>query len=152
MTKEDLPMAHAGMAAEEELQKKYYDEGRVFILQIESTLRCPQLCNYCYAKSMPDSPHGLSSKKIYELLDFASEMNVRMIEGEGLKIIETEDLSDDFASHVDIYVGILKENKQNIIDGLGDELYEYAEGGLLAWQKAAHEKKVGRGLFIAKKP
>ena len=76
----------------------------------------------------------------------------KLIEGEGLRIIETEDLSDDFASHVDIYVGILKENKQNIIDGFGAELYEYAEGGLLAWQKASHEKKVGRGLFIAKKP
>ena len=75
-----------------------------------------------------------------------------LIEGQGLEIIETDDLSDDFANHVDIYVGILKENRQNIIDGFGDDMYEYAEGGLLAWQKAAHEKKVGRGLFIAKKP
>ncbi|MDY6964732.1 MAG: radical SAM protein [Halobacteriota archaeon] len=80
MTKEDLPMTHAGMAAEEELQKRYYDEGRVFILQIESTLRCPQLCNYCYAGSLPDSPHGLPSEKIYELLDSASEMDVSMID------------------------------------------------------------------------
>ena len=80
MTKEDIPMAHAGMAAEEGLQKRCYDEGRVFILQIESTLRCPQLCNYCYAGSMPDSPHGLSSEKIYELLDSASKMKVRMID------------------------------------------------------------------------
>ncbi|MDY6964731.1 MAG: methyltransferase domain-containing protein [Halobacteriota archaeon] len=75
-----------------------------------------------------------------------------LIEGEGFDIIETDDLSDDFARHVDIYVRILKENQQNIIDGFGEELYKFAEGGLLTWQKAAHEKKVGRGLFIAKKP
>ena len=35
MTKEDIPLAHAGMASEFELQKKYYEEGRIFILQIE---------------------------------------------------------------------------------------------------------------------
>ena len=53
MTKEDVPLAHAGMASQIDLQQKYYDEGKIFILQIESTLKCPQLCNYCYAGSKP---------------------------------------------------------------------------------------------------
>jgi radical SAM protein with 4Fe4S-binding SPASM domain len=80
MKKEDVPLSHAGMASEFELQKKYYNEGRVFILQIESTLRCPQLCNYCYAGSRPDSPHGMNSDKIIELLDSASNLGIRMID------------------------------------------------------------------------
>jgi len=80
MTKEDIPMAHASMASEIELQKKYFDEGRIFILQIESTLKCPQLCNYCYAGSLPDSPKGLTSDKIRELIDSAASMKVRMID------------------------------------------------------------------------
>ena len=80
MVKEDIPMVHASMASEIELQKKYYDEGRIFIIQIESTLKCPQLCNYCYVGSLPDSPEGLTSDKIRELIDSAASMKVRMLD------------------------------------------------------------------------
>ena len=80
MHKEDVPLAHAGMASEFELQKQYYENGRIFILQIESTLSCPQLCNYCYADSKPDSTHGMSSNKIRDLLDSAKILGVRMID------------------------------------------------------------------------
>jgi len=80
MTKEDIPLAHAGMASEFELQKKYYEDGRIYILQIESTLKCPQLCSYCYTGSLPDSPEGLTSEEIRNLLDSAAEMGVRMID------------------------------------------------------------------------
>ena len=62
MKREDVPLIHAGLASDFELQKEYFNEGKIFILQIESTLRCPQLCNYCYAGSRPDSPHGMSSE------------------------------------------------------------------------------------------
>lgn len=80
MKKEDLPLAHAGMTSEIELQEQYFKEGKIFILQIESTLRCPQLCNYCYVGSKPDSPKGMSSEKIKELLDSAANLEVRMID------------------------------------------------------------------------
>lgn len=76
----------------------------------------------------------------------------KLIEGVGMKIKEKEDLGDDFTKHMDIYVGILQDNKQNIIAGFGEELYIEAEKGVLAWQKAAKEKWVSRGLWIAKKP
>jgi radical SAM protein with 4Fe4S-binding SPASM domain len=78
--KEDLPMAHAGMASEMELQKKYFDEGKVFILQIESTLKCNQFCKYCYANSKPDSSPGMNSTKIKELLDSAINLEVKVID------------------------------------------------------------------------
>ena len=80
MTQEDVPLAHAGMASEIELQKQYYEQEKIFILQIESTLRCPQLCDYCYAGSKPNSPEGMSSNKIKELLNSASNLEVRMID------------------------------------------------------------------------
>jgi radical SAM protein with 4Fe4S-binding SPASM domain len=80
MKGEDVPLAHAGMASEFELQKEYYNEGKIFILQIESTLRCPQLCSYCYAGSTPDSAHGMNSFKIRELLDTAAKLEIRMID------------------------------------------------------------------------
>lgn len=70
----------------------------------------------------------------------------------GYKLIEKEDLQEDFAKYMDIYLKILRDNKSNIIAGYGAELYTEAEKGVLAWNKAAHDKKVGRGLWIAKKP
>jgi len=76
----------------------------------------------------------------------------KLIEDTGYKLIEKEDLGEDFANHMDIYVGILQDNKENIEKGFGPELYEAAEKGVLAWHKAAHEKKVSRGLWLAKKP
>lgn len=78
--KEDVPLAHAGMAAQFDLQKQYYAEGEVFILQIEATLQCPQLCNCCYAGSTPESPQGLSSATIRQLLDAAAALKVQMID------------------------------------------------------------------------
>lgn len=80
MNREDVPLSHAGMASEIALQEEYYNEGKIFILQIESTLKCPQLCDYCYAGSTPDSPHGMMSEKIKELLNTASNLGVRMID------------------------------------------------------------------------
>ena len=75
-----------------------------------------------------------------------------LIENTGYNLIEKEDLGDDFAKHMDIYVGILQDNKENIEKGFGSDLYLAAEKGVLAWHKAAHDKKVSRGLWIAKKP
>ncbi|MFW9822841.1 MAG: radical SAM/SPASM domain-containing protein [Candidatus Thorarchaeota archaeon] len=78
--KEDIPLKHAGMTSEIELQKEYFNCGKIFILQIESTLRCTQLCNYCYAGSTPDSPQGMESEKMKELLNSAAKLEIRMID------------------------------------------------------------------------
>ncbi|MFX1574496.1 MAG: class I SAM-dependent methyltransferase [Promethearchaeota archaeon] len=77
---------------------------------------------------------------------------IRLIEIVGMNLEEKENLNHDFAIHMDHYVSILQKNKDNIINGFGKELYEEAEKGLLAWQRAAHNKWVSRGLWIAKKP
>ncbi len=77
---ENAPMEHAGMASDDELQRQYFEAGRVYRLQVESTLSCPQLCDYCYAESKPDSSHGMSSGKIKEVLDAAAAMGVKVID------------------------------------------------------------------------
>ncbi|NVM45709.1 MAG: methyltransferase domain-containing protein [Candidatus Lokiarchaeota archaeon] len=76
----------------------------------------------------------------------------KVMENLGYKIVETQDLQEDFAKHMDKYAETLQKAKSDIEAGFGPELYLAAEEGVLAWQKAAHEKKVGRGLWIAKKP
>ena len=75
----------------------------------------------------------------------------KLIKKNNLKLIEKEELGEDFAKHMDIYVKILQDNSENIEKGFGLELYIEAEKGVLAWQKAAHQKKVSLGLWIAKK-
>jgi SAM-dependent methyltransferase len=75
-----------------------------------------------------------------------------IIESVGYKVVEKQDLQEDFAKHMDIYVDILQKAKPDIETGFSAELYANAEEGVIAWQKAAHEKKVGRGLWVAKKP
>ncbi|MFX0020058.1 MAG: class I SAM-dependent methyltransferase [Promethearchaeota archaeon] len=76
----------------------------------------------------------------------------KLIEDAGLILIENNDLGEDFANHMDSYISILNTNKQNIIEGFGEELYVEAEKGVMAWQKAVHNKWVSRGMWIAKKP
>ena len=69
-----------------------------------------------------------------------------------MTMIEKQEFQDHFANHMDIYVEILQKSKSDIEAGFGTELYLQAEKGVLAWHKAAHEKKVSRGLWLAKKP
>jgi SAM-dependent methyltransferase len=76
----------------------------------------------------------------------------KLIENVGMKLSEKKDLGDDFTNHMNVYISILQENKENIISGFGEELYVEAEKGVFAWKKAAHNKWVSRGLWIAKKP
>lgn len=76
----------------------------------------------------------------------------QMLKQQGFKIIEKEDLSDDFNKHCHKYQNILRnELQQNIINNYGKELFEAADEGLGKWVRAADEEKVGRGRIIAKK-
>ncbi|MHA2176269.1 MAG: radical SAM/SPASM domain-containing protein [Candidatus Hodarchaeales archaeon] len=71
---------HGGMSSEAAIQKKYFEEGMVYTIQIESTLKCSQGCSYCYAESTPSSPNILESKDIYHILEEAKQLKVRCID------------------------------------------------------------------------
>ncbi len=75
----------------------------------------------------------------------------KLIKKNGLQLQEEEDLGEDFSKYMDIYVNTLKTNWQKITEAFGHELYEQAEEGVLAWQRAANNKQVSRGLWIARK-
>ncbi|MHA2125766.1 MAG: class I SAM-dependent methyltransferase [Promethearchaeota archaeon] len=68
----------------------------------------------------------------------------------GMILEEKEDLGDDFANHLDTYISTLQKNKEIIIKGFGDQLYNEAEKGIQAWREAAQKQWVSRGLWIAK--
>jgi radical SAM protein with 4Fe4S-binding SPASM domain len=71
---------HGGMSSEALIQKKYFNEGLIYTLQIEMTLKCSQGCSYCYAESTPSSPEYLDSDEIKAIIDEAAEINVRCID------------------------------------------------------------------------
>jgi MoaA/NifB/PqqE/SkfB family radical SAM enzyme len=71
---------HGGMSSEADMQREYYEKGLIYTVQIELTLKCSQGCSYCYASSDPNSPSGLPTEIIKELIDDASTINVRCID------------------------------------------------------------------------
>lgn len=67
------------------------------------------------------------------------------------KVIEVEDLQDDFAKHMVLYKEKLVAMKSDIVKNFNLKLFEVALKGVNAWVKAASERKVSRGLWIAEK-
>jgi ubiquinone/menaquinone biosynthesis C-methylase UbiE len=75
-----------------------------------------------------------------------------LAENAGLKVIEKEDLTPDFASNVQIYLDkVQNEFRQGILDNYGQEMYDDVERGITLWRDASAAGKVGRGRLIARK-
>ena len=72
----------------------------------------------------------------------------------GLTIIESTDLTEEFAGYVDFYIKMLTD--QLTFDALkiiGDdmEMFQGMGGEMMFMAEKAHEGKMGRGRFIARK-
>ena len=104
-----------------------------------------------YTRPSSDEADFLMAFMVFPDLE-TLEGYARLIRAAGLTLKEREDLSPDFAGHLDRYLVTLKQHKEDITASFGDELYDQAEKGIVAWAKAAREQKVGRGLWIATKP
>jgi radical SAM protein with 4Fe4S-binding SPASM domain len=61
-------------------EMKYFEENKVYTVQIESNLACQQGCRYCYASSADASMKELPSQDIIDILDSAASMEVRAID------------------------------------------------------------------------
>jgi ubiquinone/menaquinone biosynthesis C-methylase UbiE len=76
-----------------------------------------------------------------------------LAESAGLKVAEREDLTPDFARHVQMYLDALKTtHRAAIVAGYGQQMYDGVEGGLTLWRDASAAGQVGRGRIIARKP
>jgi ubiquinone/menaquinone biosynthesis C-methylase UbiE len=75
-----------------------------------------------------------------------------LLKKNGFKVIEAIDNTAAFAMHFDQYHEMVTvKMKPDILKGFGQDLYSFAENLVTIWRKAAHEHKVGSGLFIGKK-
>lgn len=59
---------------------KYFEECRIYTIQIESNLACPQGCLYCYASSDNAPIQELPREDIITILNSAAKMKVRAID------------------------------------------------------------------------
>jgi len=75
-----------------------------------------------------------------------------LAEAAGLTVVEKEDLSPDFATHVQGYLDMVRNDfRQAIIDNYGQEMQGAVEAGITLWRDASAAGKVGRGRLIARK-
>jgi ubiquinone/menaquinone biosynthesis C-methylase UbiE len=75
-----------------------------------------------------------------------------LTEQAGLTVVEKEDLTPDFATHVQGYLDMVQNDfRQAIIDNYGKEMYDAVEQGITLWRDASAAGKVGRGRLIARK-
>jgi SAM-dependent methyltransferase len=75
----------------------------------------------------------------------------RLAETAGLSVVEREDLSPDFARHVQGYWEALTNGRRaEIVAAYGRETYEAVERGLTMWRDASAAGRVGRGRIIAR--
>ncbi len=75
-----------------------------------------------------------------------------LAEDAGLTVVEKEDLSEDFAAHVPLYLDmVVTQFRQMILDNYGQEMYDGVVDGLTLWRDAARAGQVGRGRIIALK-
>jgi len=65
---------------QEEEQKRYFLQKRLYTLQVESTDACRQGCLYCYAGSMPKETRGLTTAEIRDLLEDAAALEIRAVD------------------------------------------------------------------------
>ncbi len=76
-----------------------------------------------------------------------------LAESTGLVVEGREDLSPDFASHVQSYLDTLTDtHRAAIVAAYGQLMYEDVERGITLWRNASAAGQVGRGRLVARKP
>ena len=76
----------------------------------------------------------------------------RLAESAGLDVVVREDLSVDFARHVQRYLDAIEgAYRPDIVAAYGQQMYDEVERGIRLWRDASAAGQVGRGRIIARK-
>ncbi|MBD3388972.1 MAG: radical SAM protein [Candidatus Altiarchaeales archaeon] len=68
-----------GFTKDFQSQMKYFNEGKLYTVEIGLTSFCDGGCNYCYAESTPENVKQLSDEKIFEIIDDLVELDVKQV-------------------------------------------------------------------------
>ncbi len=138
---------HGGLAGGNEAeQKRYFDEKRLYTLQIESTDACPQDCIFCYAGCSTESKDdGLSSGEILRVLKVAASIEVRAIDwlgGDPLVRGDWYELTCE-ARSLGLQNNIWTSGLPLIRPGVAEKVVEATEGGFVS----VHVDSIHPGTF-----
>jgi len=76
----------------------------------------------------------------------------KLIENTGLTLEKKEDLSPDFAKHIQMYLDeVQNKYRDAIVENYGQEMFNEVERGITLWRDASAAGKVGRGRLVARK-
>ncbi len=108
-----------------------------------------------------EGPKGMSEEEAKRINGFMKFPYVESLNGykalfekNGLTVVETEDLTEEFAGYVDFYIKMLTD--QLTFDALkiignNMEMFQAMGGEMMNMAEKAHAGKFGRGRFIARK-
>jgi len=75
-----------------------------------------------------------------------------LAESAGLTVVEKEELTPDFAEHIQMYLDQVQHRfRQAIVENYGQAMYDEVERGITLWRDASAAGKVGRGRIVARK-
>jgi radical SAM protein with 4Fe4S-binding SPASM domain len=80
MKSTDSVVTYGGFHPDYNEEVKYFEECKVYTVQIESNLACPQGCLYCYASDDNAPMKVLPREDILKIIDSATKMEVRAID------------------------------------------------------------------------
>ena len=76
----DSVASKGGLHPNHDEQIRYFQENKLYSIQIESNLSCPQGCLFCYASLENPPTEELPKKDITEILEAAVRLNVKTID------------------------------------------------------------------------
>jgi radical SAM protein with 4Fe4S-binding SPASM domain len=91
MTMDDTSMAFSGFHPDQVELKRYFEENKVYTVQIESNLACHQGCLYCYASSNYQQEKELPKKIVKSVLNSACEIGAQAVDWLGGDPLERKD-------------------------------------------------------------
>ena len=98
-----------------------------------------------------DEWHALHTFMVFPYME-TLEGYAALAETAGLTVVEKEDLTPDFARHIQMYLDTVQnELRQGIVENYGQEMYDEVERGITLWRDASAAGRVGRGRLIARK-
>ena len=107
-----------------------------------------------------EGPAGLSdeeAERINTFMKFPYMENQKgyeaLLEKYGFEILESTDLTEEFANYVDFYIKMLTDQlTYDALKIIGDnmELFQGLGGEMMYMSQVSHEGKMGRGRFIGK--
>jgi radical SAM protein with 4Fe4S-binding SPASM domain len=134
MAEENPMMAFSGFHPDYKELVRYFEENKVYTLQIESNLACEQGCLYCYASSNYDIEKELDSEIVKEVLRSAWDMEIKAVDWLGGDPLLRENWHElmEYAKELGLKNNIWTSGLPLADWGIAEKAVENSEGGFIS--------------------